>query len=88
MLLFAVSILYFVSFNLFTFKHPYDAVAGFAVTVRVYGFAHSLVCDRVVKQGADFADNEVVVGANKVDGAALEGFGTLGGIAHHEDGLA
>ena len=29
-----------------------------------------------------------MVGAHEVDGTALEGFGTFGGVAHHEDGLA
>ena len=38
--------------------------------------------------GADFADDKVVVGSHKVDGAAHEGFGTFGGVAHHQYGFA
>ena len=29
-----------------------------------------------------------MVGANEVDGAALEGLGALGGVAHHEHGFS
>lgn len=80
--------LYFVTLYLLAFEGSDNAVAGFAVTVGVHGFAHALVGCRVVKNGADFVHNEVVVGANKMDGAALKSFGTLGGVPHHEDGLA
>ena len=78
----------FVSFNIFAHEGAYNAVASLAVTVRVHGLAHLLVCFRIVQQGADFIDNQVMVGANEVDGAALEGFRALGGIAHHEHGFS
>ena len=83
-----LSLLYFVSINLFAIEGANNAVAGFAVAIRVHCLAHSLVGGSIVEQGADFADNEVVVGANEMDCAALQGLGALCGVAHHEDGLA
>ena len=77
-----------VSFYLLPLECPYNAAAGLAVAVGVDGLRHTLVGLQVVEKGADFADDEVVVGAHEVDGAALEGFGTFGGVAHHEDRLA
>ena len=74
--------------HLLTLQGPHNPAAGLAVAIGVDGLGHTLVGLRVVEEGADFADDEVVVGAHEVDGAALEGFGTLGGVAHHEDGLA
>lgn len=79
---------YSISFYFFTFEGTDDAAAGLAVAVGVDGLGHALVGLCVIQQCGDFADNKIVVGAHEVDGAALEGFGTLGGIAHHEDGLA
>ena len=82
------TLLHFVPIHLLPFERPYDAAASLAVAVGVDGFGHALVGLRVVEEGADFADYEVVVGAHEVDCAALEGFGTLGGVAHHENGLS
>ena len=79
---------YFVSIYLFAFESTHNAVAGIAIAVRIHCLAHTLVGGGVVEEDADFADDEVVVGPHEMDGAALKGFGTLGGVAHHEDGLA
>ena len=87
-LLYYLFLFYFISIYLLAVESADDAAAGLAVAVGVDGLGHTLVGLRVVEEGADFADDEVVVGAHEVDGAALEGFGTLGGVAHHEDGLA
>ena len=64
-----------------------DAVAGVAVAVGVDGLGHAVVGDGVVEESAHLIDNQVVVGAHEMDGAALEGFWALGGVAHDEDGL-
>ena len=65
-----------------------DAGAGLAVAVGVDGVGHAAVGFRVVEEGGDFADDAVVVGADEAHCACREGFGTLGGVAHHEHGLA
>lgn len=79
---------YFVSVNFFAFQGTDDAAASLTVAIGVDGFTHLFVGFLVVEQGADLADDEVVVGAHKVDGAALEGLGALGGVAHHQHRLA
>lgn len=65
-----------------------DAGAGLAVAVGVDGVGHASVGFRVVEEGGDFADDAVVVGADEAHCACREGFGTLGGVAHHEHGFA
>ena len=78
----------FVTVDILALEGTDDAVASVAVAVRVDGMAHALVGGGVVEQGGDFVDDEVVVGAHKMDGAALEGLGALGGVAHHQHRLA
>ncbi len=46
---------------------------------------HLVVVGRILEEAADFGDDEVVVGTDEFDGAGVEGFGALGGVAHHED---
>lgn len=65
-----------------------DAGAGAAVAVGVDGVGHAAVGFRVVEEGGHFADDTAVVGADEAHCACREGFGALGGVAHHEHGLA
>ena len=83
-----VLLLHLISFDVLTFESAHDAGASFAITVGVHGFGHTLVGCGVIEEGAYFINYKVVVGADEVYCAALEGFGTFGGVAHHEDGLA
>lgn len=50
--------------------------------------AHRVVVSLVRKEPAYLADDEVVVGADELDGAGVEGFRALGGAAHHEHRFA
>ena len=73
--------------HLLTLQGPHNPAASLAIAVGVDGFGHALVGGGVVEEGADFVHDKVVVGANEMNSPALEGFGALGGVAHHEDGL-
>ena len=59
-----------------------------SIAVGVDGLGHLLVCCRIVEEGADFVDNFGVVGADEMDCATLQCFGTFGGVTHDEHGLA
>ena len=47
--------------------------------------AHLVIVCLVFQKLADFVYYEVVVGTHKFDGSCAECFGTLGGVAHHEN---
>lgn len=79
----------FISYLLFIpFEGADDTRTCLAITIGVDGLGHLLVGCGIVKEGADFVDNLVVVGSNEMDCAALQCFGTLGGVTHDENGLA
>jgi hypothetical protein len=82
------SLLYLVSLRHLTFKCADDTGAGLAITIWIDCLGHALVSDRVVKEGADFVHDEIVIGAYEMNSAAFEGFGTLGSITHYKNGLA
>ena len=70
-------LLYFVTIYGFTVEGTDNAVAGFAITIRVDGLGHLLVGNCIIKEGADLRDNEVVIGANEMnwDGRGMAGEG-------------
>lgn len=70
----------FVSINFHPFEGSHNSIASLTITIRIYGFTHTLVGCCTIQQDGDFAHDEVVVGAHKVNGAALEGLGALGGV--------
>ena len=78
----------FVPVNFLAFKRFHNTVASLTIPIRVHSTGHALVGCRIIKQCTYFTHDEVVIGAHKVHGAALEGFGALGGVAHHLHGLA
>lgn len=59
-----------------------------AIAVGIHGLRHLLIGSGIIKECANFVDNLIVVGAYKMNSAALDGIGSLGGVAHHENGLA
>ena len=73
---------------MFTLQHPNNAVVDPTVTIRIYGLAHTLVSLSIIKQGADFTDNKVVIGTHQMHGAALQCLGAFGGVSHHEHRFA
>ena len=83
-----ILLFHFISVYGFTSKGFYDAAARFSVAVRIHGLGHLFVGLLVVEQGADFVNDEVVIRSYQMDCTAFEGLGALGGVAHHEDGLA
>ena len=64
-------LLYFVTIYGFAVEGANNAVAGFAIAIRIDGLRHLLVGNCIVKEGAYLRDNEVVIGANEMDCAAL-----------------
>ena len=83
-----MSLLYLVTIYGFAIEGTNNAVAGFAITIRIDSFRHLFVCNRVIKESANLINNEVVVGAYKMYCAALQRLGALCGVAHHQYGLA
>ena len=59
-----------------------------AIAIGIDGLAHTTISVGIVQKGADLGDDEVVVGANEVDGARLQGLGAFGGVVHHQYWLA
>ena len=79
---------YFISIYDFAIEGTNNAVAGFAIAIRVDGLRHLLISYSIIKESANLRDNEVVIGANEMNGAALQRLGALCGVAHYEHGLA
>ena len=65
-----------------------DAVAGVAVAVGIVNVRHPVVFGLVIQQVLGLAHDAVSVGADQLHGAGLHGFGPLGFLAHHENGLS
>ena len=57
------ALLYFVTIYGFAIEGANNAVAGFAIAIRVDGLRHLLVGYGIIKESADLRDNEVVIGA-------------------------
>ena len=59
-----------------------------AIPVRVAGLCHGVVICGGVQQSGDFRYNQAVVGADELHRASIDCFGSFGGVAHHQHGLA
>ena len=66
----------------------HNSATCFAVAVWVNGFAHLFVCGCIFEKRAYFADNQVMIGAHKMNSTALECLRTFGGVTHDENGFA
>ena len=74
--------------NLLTIEGADNTRASLAITVGVHGFAHALVCCCIIQQSAHLRNNQIMVCAYQMHRAALQSFGTLCGVSHHQHGLA
>ena len=56
---------------LFAIEGADNTGAGLAITIGIDGLGHLLVGCGIIKEGADFADNLIVVGTNEMDSATF-----------------
>ena len=83
-----MSLFHFIPIDYFTIQCMYNPVTSLTIPVRIHGLRHTLVGGGVVEEGADFANDKVVVSSYKMYCATLKGFRTFGGVAHHEHRFA
>lgn len=65
-------------------QHVRDALAGAAVAVGVGRAGHARVLVRIGGQAAELAVDDVLVGADELEGAGLHALRALDGVAHDE----
>ena len=81
-----VTFAYLVFFGIY--KTGDDPRTGLAIAIGIDGMGHIIVILGIVEEAGDLADDEVMIGADKLDGAGIKGLRTLSGIAHDQHRLA